>query len=82
MKTVAQRWVESSQAMGVADKPGPIKAALLLAFYAGYTACIQATMDLADLTEEQAMAALEAQRTELLSVEAAAHQAIHGDTVQ
>lgn len=82
MKTIAQRWVASSQAMNLADKPGPIRAALMLAFYAGYSACIDATLDLADMTEEQAMVALQAQRTELLSVEAAAHQAIHGGTVQ
>lgn len=82
MKTIAQRWVASSQAMGLANKPGPMRAALMLAFYAGYSACIDATLDLADMTEEQAMAALQAQRSELLSVEAAAHQAIHGDTIQ
>lgn len=80
MKTIAQRWAEASQAgeATVAALPEIQRLAFQMMFYAGYNACLLATMELANLTDDEAMAALQAQRQELLEVEAMGLRAVSG----
>lgn len=82
MKTVAQRWVEASVASGVAALPAAQRAAFMLTFYGGFIACVQATMELAELPEAEAMARLQAMHAEISEVHSLAEQAIYGGTVQ
>ena len=82
MKTVAQRWVEASAASGVAALPAAQRAPYMLMFYSGFTACVQATMELAELPEAEAMAKLQHMHAEINGVHSLAEQAIFGGTIQ
>lgn len=81
-RSIAQRWVDCCEQGGMNAIPKPEKARGMLLFYAGFSAALEANMELANLSEEQAMQVLTMMHAEMRQFEAMATQAVLGGTVQ
>lgn len=80
--TVAGRWKQHVAASGI-DKVLPRKeqALALMMFYAGFSAALDAAMEVAAFEETEAVQLLQALRTEVQQVEAMATRLIGGGMV-
>lgn len=80
--TIAGRWKQHVQASAI-DKALPRKeqALAMLMFYAGFSAALDAAMEVAAFEEGEAIQLLEALRTEVIQVEAMATMIIGGGSV-
>lgn len=81
-RSVAQRWADCCKRSGMDAIPKPEKARGMLLFYAGFYAALEANMELADLSDEQAMRVLTAMHAEMRQFEALVTQAVLGGTIQ
>jgi len=77
--TIAGRWKQHVQASGI-DKALPRREQVLamLMFYAGFSASLDATLEVAQFDEAEAVQLLEALRTEVRQVEAMATRIVGG----
>lgn len=77
--TIAGRWKQHVEASGI-DKALPRReqSLAMLMFYAGFSAALDATMEVADFPELDAMQLLSAMHTEVKQVEAMATRVLGG----
>ena len=77
--TIAGRWQQHVKASGI-DKALPTReqGLAMLMFYAGFSASLDATMEVADFPEDQAMELLSALHAEVKQVEAMAARLLGG----
>ena len=77
--TVAGRWKQHVAASGIDQKlPKREQALAMLMFYAGFSAALEAALEVAEFEENEAMHLLQALQTEVEQVEAMASRLLGG----